>query len=258
MISDGLVLALVPARSGSKGLPGKNIRPLAGRPLLAWPVAAGRQSRYVDDVVVSTDSEQYAAIARAAGADVPFLRPAELASDQAPSIGFILHALEMLERAGRHYKYLILLEPTSPLTEATDVDAALEELDSSRDVADAIVSVAELSTAHPAFAVRRLGSGLVTPYAVTDFGSMPRRQDVEPLFALDGSFYLSDVAALRRERSFYHSRTLGRVSERHKSLEIDDLVDFFCVEAVLAHRAEVEASIERDRAPTPESRSGSC
>ncbi len=256
MIAGERVLALVPARSGSKGLPGKNIRPLAGRPLLAWPVATARQSRYVDDVVVSTDSEEYAAIARAAGAEVPFLRPAELASDQAPSIGFILHALDTLEREGRQYRYLALLEPTSPLTEADDVDLALETLDASRDVADAIVSVAELSTSHPAFAVRRLGTGLLTPYAATDFANLPRRQDVERLFALDGSFYVSDVAALRRERSFYHARTLGQIGARHKSLEIDDLVDFLCVEAVIAHRAEFDASIPQEPAPAQETYTG--
>ena len=236
MIEGYKVLALVPARRGSKGLALKNIRPLQGKPLLAWPIEAARSSKYVDRVVVSTDDAEFAAIARAAGAATPFLRPAELANDTAPSIAFILHALDSLEAAGERYDYLAMLEPTSPLTEAEDIDAALETLIERRADADAIVGVTAMVSAHPAFAVRLDSNGLMQPYAAPSFGQLPRRQDTESLFSLDGSLYISTVAALRRELGFYHQRTLPYKTPRWKSLEVDDLLDFICIEAILGQR----------------------
>ena len=242
MIGGQRVLALVPARAGSKGLPGKNIRPLQGKPLLAWPIEAARASRYVDRVVISTDSPEFAALARVAGADTPFLRPAEFASDTAPSIAFIEHALDTLEAAGDHYGYLVLLEPTSPLTEAQDIDAALEALVAGCASAESIVGVTALVSTHPAFAVRLDTAGLMQPYAAASFGLLPRRQDTEPLYSLDGSLYISTVQAIRRERSFCHERTLPYVTPRWKSFEVDDLVDFICIEAILAQRELISRS----------------
>lgn len=234
MIDGHRVLALVPARSGSKGLPGKNIRRLGGKPLLAWPIAAARAAHCVDRVLLSTDDAHYAQLGVEAGAEAPFLRPAALATDTSPSIDFMLHALDWLEAQGESYDYLVLLEPTSPLTSGVDVDAALQRLHAQRDIADAIVGVHALTTSHPAFAVRVDARGLAQPYAAESFGALARRQDLEPLYALDGSLYVSDVEALRRERGFCHARTLAFPMPRHKSLEIDDLLDFTCIEAVLA------------------------
>lgn len=236
MIGGKMVLAVVPARRGSKGLPLKNIRPLGGKPLLAWPIEAARKSRYVDRVLISTEDAEFAAIAQAAGADAPFLRPVEFASDTAPSIDFLLHALDTLAASGAHYDYLALLEPTSPLTEASDIDAALETLDESRDEAESIVGVTALTASHPAFAVNITAGGLIQPYSAPSFGQMPRRQDIPPLYSLDGSLYISTTTALRRELGFYHQKTLPYITPRWKSFEVDDLVDFICIEAILAHR----------------------
>lgn len=246
MIDGKRVLAIVPARKGSKGLPLKNVRPLAGKPLLAWPIAAARASRYVDRVIISTDDQGFAEIAVAHGADAPFLRPAELASDTAPSIGFILHAVETLAEAGDVYDYVVLLEPTSPLTEGSDVDAALEQLVAAD--ADAIVGVSRLEATHPAFAVRKADDGAITPYAAASFGEMPRRQDIEPLFVLDGALYASTVEALKRERGFCHARTLGYETARHKAHEVDDLVDFICIEAIASN---LDTILNQGRAATP-------
>ena len=236
MIAAKRVLAIIPARAGSKGLPNKNIRPLGGKPLLAWPIEAARGSTYVDRTIVSTDSQSYAEVAAQHGADVPFIRPAELASDSAPSIGFLLHALDTLEADGDNYHYVVLLEPTSPLTESRDIDAALERLDHSAGHAAALVGMTPMVTTHPAYAMRAQPDGLVRPLIGSDFAAMPRRQDLEPLFCLDGSLYISTVEALRRERAFCHSQTIGFATERHKAMEVDDLVDFICIEAVLRHR----------------------
>lgn len=233
MINGKRVLAIVPARKGSKGLPLKNVRPLGGKPLLAWPVAAARASAHVDRTIISTDDQGFADIAVAHGAEAPFLRPEALASDTAPSIDFILHALDTLEAEGDAYDYLVLLEPTSPLTEGADVDAALQALEAAD--ADAIVGVTALETHHPAFAVRKQGDGRIEPLQPGGFAAMPRRQDLEPVFGLDGSLYISTVEALRRERSFCHARTLGHEMARYKSHEVDDLIDFLCIEAVAAN-----------------------
>lgn len=233
MIDGKRVLAIVPARKGSKGLPLKNIRPLAGKPLLAWPIAAARASRHVDRVIISTDDQDFADIAMAHGADAPFLRPAELASDSAPSIGFILHAVDTLAGAGDVYDLVVLLEPTSPLTEGSDVDAALERLVGAD--ADAIVGVTALVTSHPAYAVRMNREGAIEPLQPGGFSAMPRRQDLEPVFGLDGSLYISTVDALRREQGFCHGRTLGYETARYKAAEVDDLIDFLCIEAIAAN-----------------------
>lgn len=233
MINGKRVLAIVPARKGSKGLPLKNVRPLGGKPLLAWPIAAARASAHVDRVIISTDDRGFADIAVAHGAEAPFLRPAEMAGDIAPSIDFILHAVDTLAAAGDVFDYVVLLEPTSPLTEGADVDAALVQLVAAD--ADAIVGVSRLEATHPAFAVRRADDGGITPYAAATFGEMPRRQDIEPLFVLDGTLYASTVAALRRERGFCHARTLGYLTDRYKAHEVDDLVDFICIEAIVSN-----------------------
>jgi CMP-N,N'-diacetyllegionaminic acid synthase len=242
------VLAIVPARAGSKGLPGKNVRQLGGKPLLAWPTVAAKASRYVDRVIISTDSQEFADIAVAHGAECPFLRPADLASDTAPSIGFILHALSTLEAEGEVYDFVVLLEPTSPLTEASDVDGALEQLVASN--ADAIVGVSAMETQHPAFSVLRDATGRIKPAQSADFANLPRRQDLAPVFALDGSLYISAVAALRRESGFCHDRTLGFVTERHKAFEVDDLVDFIAIEAIMQRLPEIRADAQRKQEHT--------
>jgi len=242
MIGNLRILALIPARSGSKGLPGKNVRPLGGKPLLTWPITAARNSRYVDRVVVSTDSVEYARIAAEAGAEAPFIRPDHISNDAAPSIDFILHALDELERSGDGFDLLVLLEPTSPLTESSDVDSALETLAISLDVADSIVGVTPLVSSHPAFAVSICPSGLLRPFAGGHFAQLPRRQDTEQILALDGSLYISTISALRRERAFCHDRTLPKIMPRYKSFEVDDLLDFVCIEAIMHNRAALSAS----------------
>lgn len=239
MINGKRILALVPARAGSKGLPDKNIRPLGGKPLLAWPIEAALASHYIDKVIISTDSQVYADIAKTYGAEVPFMRPDELASDLAPSIGFMLHAIQSLKDRGESFDYLVLLEPTSPLTEASDIDGALEELLKNEGDATAAIGIAMMETQHPAYAVMRDEMGLISPLSGSDFANLPRRQDLEPVFVLDGSFYISTIEALISEKSFCHSQTLGIVTERHKAFEVDDLIDFICIEAILKHRLKI-------------------
>ncbi|TDA65746.1 acylneuraminate cytidylyltransferase family protein [Sulfuricurvum sp. IAE1] len=233
MISDKKVLAVVPARSGSKGLPGKNIRPFCGKPLLQWSVEHGLKAACVDRVVVSTDSEIIADIAMSSGADVPFLRPPELASDTATSVDVVLHAAGYLAEHGDPFDLVVLLEPTSPLREAKDIDSAMNMLFADPQ-AESIVSVAPVGSQHPSFLMKLDTVGNLTPFA----GSFRvlRRQETEPLFFLDGTLYISKLPYLGDKKTFYHDRTMGYVVPKFKSFEIDDIDDFIVCEAVFRER----------------------
>ena len=226
-------MALVPARSESKGLKGKNIMNLCGHPLLAWPIRAAIKSKYVDTVIVSTENAAIASIAKEHGAEVPFMRPPEFATDTATSIEVIAHALGYLHTSDIYYYYLVLLEPTSPLTESEDVDLALELLDSKRNIADSIVGVSKVEATHPSFNVLIKDDGRITPYMNDNFVGTGRRQDLSDLYFLEGSLYISDVDILLKQKMFYHKRTLPYVVPRYKSFEIDDLLDFLCVETIM-------------------------
>jgi N-acylneuraminate cytidylyltransferase/CMP-N,N'-diacetyllegionaminic acid synthase len=233
MINGKSVLALIPARGGSKGLPGKNIRPLLGKPLLAWSVEQGKASQYIDKVMVSTDDTEIAGTAKKYGAEVPFLRPAELASDTAPTIDTILNALDGLAANGEAFDFVVLLEPTSPLREVRDIDRALEKL-SEHATAESIVGVAKVESAHPAFLLK-VENGLTRPYSPNEFG-VKRRQDIEDVFFLEGSVYIAYAHSLRDRRTFYHELTLPYIVPKYKSFEIDDLTDFTIVEALMKAR----------------------
>ena len=157
MINGKHVLAIIPARGGSKGLPGKNIRELCGKPLIAWTIEKAKKSTHLDMILVTTDSPEIANTAKKYGADAPFIRPADLASDHASTYDVIQHALTYYrETEGQEFDYTVLLEPTSPLREDDDIDRMLEALDNRADEYDAIVSVGEV-TEHPSIMKRLIG-----------------------------------------------------------------------------------------------------
>ena len=232
MIEGNKVLALIPARGGSKGLPGKNIKDLCGMPLLAWPIRAARESNYIDQVIVSTENKNYADIARSYGASVPFIRPAKLARDDSGTYLVVEHALNYLKSQNEIYDYMVLLEPTSPLTTSKDIDEALKLLISKRDLADSVVGVSKVEATHPVFDVRINDKGLIEPYVGNGFNNF-KRQEIDKLYYFEGSLYISDLAILIREKSFYHNRTLPYIVPRWKAIEIDELVDYVCAEAIL-------------------------
>ena len=242
MINGKSVLAIIPARGGSKGLPKKNILHLGGRPLLGWPIKAAKHSMYVDRVIVSTDDKKIARIAKEQGAEVPFLRPSELALDTSPTISVLEHAIAFTKREGCSYDYCFLLEPTSPLTESADVDGALEKLDSNRDIADSIVGVSRVEAAHPVFDVVINKKGLIEPYLADGFSKAGRRQDLEDLYFFEGSLYISDTTVLLKKRSFYYDRTLPYIVPRWKSIEVDDMVDLICVEAIMKNMDKIKSN----------------
>ena len=234
MINQKKVLAIIPARGGSKGLHGKNIRALHGIPLVAWPIKAALGSRWIDRVVVTTDDTEIAAIAQQYGADVPFLRPAHLAEYVSNSSGAILHALEFCTMQDGEYDYIVILEPTSPLTESIDIDKALETLVASDHLS--IVGASKVGSSHPAYCAVIGDDQRLKPFNRDSFGSPLRRQDVDDLYFFDGSLYISDVKKYREEATFYHESTLPYIVPAWKSLEIDTLLDFLMVETVMQHK----------------------
>lgn len=230
MIDGRKVLALIPARGGSKGLPGKNIRPLCGKPMIAWTIEKARKSRFLDEIMVSTDSAEIAEIARTYGASVPFLRPAELASDTASTLDVVIHALDHLGKEGKTFDWLVMLEPTSPLREDDDIDHMLQSLLARQDEWDAIVSVGEVHE-HPSI-VKRIENGRVMPFCP----SVPltfRRQDNEKAFFPYGVAYISKIPSLLSQRTFYPERCGSYQIKRYQCYEVDDLHDFTCIESIM-------------------------
>ncbi len=234
MINEKKILAIIPARGGSKGLPGKNIKEMLGKPLIAWTIEQGLNSKYIDKLIVSTDDQNIAEISKKYGAVVPFIRPFGLAKDDTKTIDVIFHALDFFERENSIFDILILLEPTSPLRESKDIDNALEKLFYTSK-AESIVGVSKVEGAHPDFLVK-LESGFLRPYKNKDFNVM-RRQDIEDLFFYEGSLYISYITSLKKRKNFYHEKTLGYIMPKWKSYEVDDLSDFIIIEALLrAHK----------------------
>lgn len=240
MINQLSVLGIVPARGGSKGLPGKNIRPLCGKPLLAWSVECGRASRYVDSVLVTTDSPQIAEAGRAAGAVVPFLRPAELSSDTASSIDVLLHCIDQFQPMGRPFNLIVLLEPTSPLREYQDIDHALEMLVNTP-TAESVVSVCQSEGGHPAFLYSLASDNRLRPFS-EESGRHVRRQDISPVFFPEGTIYATRAESLRQRRTFYHERTFALTVPRWKSVEIDDIYDLVHAEAIMKYHLSLPKS----------------
>ena len=219
-----MTLALIPARGGSKGIPRKNIRPIAGKPLIAWTIEAARAAERIERVVVSTEDEEIAEVARAWGAEVPFMRPAELASDEAPGIAPVLHAIEQLPE----HDDLVLLQATSPLRTAAQIDALLAFAEKSG--ASSVVSVREVDD-HPAWMFRRDDTGALHRYDTNSDAA--RRQELSALFTLNGAMYWIEIERLRETKALVSPDTLGFVMNAESSVDIDTMLDWRQAELLL-------------------------
>lgn len=238
MYKDKRIIALIPARGGSKGLPKKNILPLLGKPLIAWTIEQALESKYLDEIIVSTDNEEIASISRKYGAKVPYLRPSELAQDSTPTIEVISHAIKFVEDRGKKFDILVLLEPTSPLREKKDIDYSIKLLIDTEDC-ESVVSVSKLESSHPEFNLEIDKNGFIRKYydKSTHFNVL-RRQELNNVYFFDGTIYISYISTLLRIKTFYHQKTMAYIVPKWKSLEIDDKCDFICVESVLKAKLE--------------------
>lgn len=229
-----MVLGLVPARGGSKGLPGKNIKLLAGRPLLDYTARAAVESGVLDRVVLSTDSEEIAAVGKQVGLDVPFMRPAALAEDDTPMLAVIRHALETLDEQGSRADIIVLLQPTSPLRRPRHIAAAVDLLRDSK--ADSVVTVAELPRHLSPDYVMRIDRGRLKPF-LAEGANLTRRQDARPAYWRDGTVYACWRRTIDRFNSLYGDDCRPIVVDPADALSIDSADDWTAAERRLAQRA---------------------
>ena len=231
-------LYLIPARGGSKGVPGKNIRLLGGKPLIAHSIGHALEVADREDVVVSTDSEEIKGAALEAGARVPFLRPAELASDTAGSREVMLHAIDYLSAKGENYDTIVLLQPTSPLRDPADIRRAVEIYKESG--ADMVVSVAEARTNPYYNAFETDNDGFLK--ISKGEGNLTRRQDAPKVWEFTGAIYVIKVSALREKSITKFDRILPLPTKRETAIDIDEEMDFLVCEEMIKKRKNGNAA----------------
>ncbi|EAR23504.1 acylneuraminate cytidylyltransferase family protein [Nitrococcus mobilis] len=219
------ILGIIPARGGSKGVPRKNVRCVAGKPLIGYTIEAAQGASRLSRVVVSTEDAEISAVARACGVEV-LPRPVDLAADDTPGIAPVLHAMEQMSE----YDYVVLLQPTSPLRTALDIDAAIETCMSAQ--APACVSVSEAAQS-PYWMFRIEAGGKMQPLLSASADEYSRRQNVPPAYALNGAVYVAVTDWLRERQTFLTSETVAYTMPQERSLDIDSEWDFLIFGLVL-------------------------
>jgi len=223
-------VGLITARGGSKGLPKKNIVPAGGRPLIEWTIKAAQKS-ILERCIVSTDCAEIAAVCTAAGAEVPFLRPASLALDDTPHIDVMLHALDWLEKDDVLPEFLVLLQPTSPMRRTEDIDAAIQMAVERN--ADSVISVFP-APVHP-YWIRQLDEhGRLSDFMKwPEEGGYMRRQVLPPAYAMNGAIYVLRSQVLRERRTYFTDRTYGYVMSAETSTDVDTPADLLVADLLL-------------------------
>lgn len=231
MINDKKILAIIPARGGSKRLPRKNILPIGGKPLIQWTIEASNLSKYIDTTFVSTDSSEIASIATDCGLSVPYLRSDSLSSDTASSMDVILDAINNYELKGHSFDLVLLLQPTSPLRDNEDIDGAIELFIEKS--AGAVVSVTECD--HSPLWTNVLPSDLNLSGFIPDSVLKTRSQDLPTYYRLNGAIYLFEVKNIKNGNNYLSlPNSFGFPMSKSHSIDIDDEHDFIIAEALLA------------------------
>ena len=232
------ILGLINARGGSKGVPRKNVKSLGGKPLIAWTIEAARASRRLARLVVSTDDTEIASVARQFGAEVPFMRPQELATDTALQIDAISHALQTLGASGDDYDAVAILQPTCPMRQPGDIDGALDLLISER--ADTVISVMEAQGQHPLTMYTRLEDGRLTPLMEANQAGV-LRQEFPTVWWRNGAVYAVRTAVILETGTLYGAKVLGYPMPPERSVNIDEPLDWMMAEAMVAYLADQAA-----------------
>ena len=227
------ILGLVPARGGSKGVPGKNVRPLAGHTLLEYAARVARESGVLDRIILSTDSSQVAEAGRRAGLEVPFVRPAALAADDTPMVPVIEHALAELSRQPWSPEIIVLLQPTSPLRRPDHIREAVSMLRET--VADSVVTVVEVPRHLSPDYVMRIDGGRLKPF-LPDGAGVTRRQDARAAYSRDGTVYAFRRSTIERTGGIYGEDCRPLLIAARDSLSIDSPADWDEAERLLARR----------------------
>lgn len=224
------VLGLIPARAGSKGIPDKNIVPLGGKPLICWTLDAARESCICERIIVSTDSQKIANVAKNHGAEVPFLRPRQFSTDSATTVSVARHCLNWLcEHEMYSPEYLLVLQPTSPFRTAQDIINAFSLLDQEK--ADAVVSVC-LANPHPCISMQITPEGYLKSLLPSTI-RYTRRQDMPVAYALNGAVYFIRVSTLLEQKTFLPQQTRAYIMPQERSLDIDSPWDLYLSQLIL-------------------------
>jgi len=229
MYKDKVILCVIPARGGSKGLPGKNVKQLAGKPLIAYTIEQAKGSKYIDRVIVSTEDDQIAKVAGKFNAEVPFKRPKELAEDNSSMIDVLLHAVKWMEGEAKFkFDILVLLHVTTPLREADDIDKCIELLVDEK--ADNVFSVAE-AYRNPYFNMVEVNAG--NEVRLVKEGNFATRQSAPKVFDMNSSIYVWWKDTFKAEKSLFLKKTRVYPMPRERSVDIDEPLDFRIAEMLL-------------------------
>lgn len=239
MYKKNTVLCIIPVRGGSKGLPGKNSMELCGKPLIAYSIEHAKQSKYIDRVIVSTESRLLADISEKYGAEVPFIRPEELAEDDSNIMDVLLHAIDWMEtRESYFFDIIILLHATSPLRTVKDIDNCIKLLIDKN--ADNVLSVTE-SHRNPYFNMVEVNDfGQV---ALVKNGNFANRQSAPKVFDMNASIYVWWKDIFKKEKTTFSPKSLIYIMPKERSIDIDDAIDFKIAEILLKGNKQVPQSI---------------
>lgn len=230
MYKNKRVLAVVTARGGSKGLPGKNIKILNGKPLIAWTIQQAKDSQYIDKLFVSTDSSEIASVSEAYGAVIDELRPDYLAQDSSSSMDVLSYVIEYHEKRNDYYDYVILLEPTSPLRKKNDIDNIIK-LAIDNEMADGVISVGAVHTEHPSIIKKVSADKYIVPYE--DAKNIPYQRQLQDVALFPyGVGYVFKTDVFKERHTFYTEKMLPYYIDRWQNYEIDDIYDFMCIETI--------------------------
>lgn len=225
LINGMKILAIIPARGGSKGVPRKNIRHLAGKPLIAWTIEEAKKSKYIDRLILSSEDKEIIDVARSYNCETPFIRPNRLAKDNTTSSDVILHAISEIE----NYDLVVMLQPTSPFRAAKDIDLSIEQLVEKR--APSCVSLTETRTSpYWMYTVEVTGK---IQQLIQQKELITRRQDLPIVYALNGAIYIAQIDWFKRVKSFLTKETVGYLMPRNRSYDIDTEEDFLFCEWIL-------------------------
>lgn len=226
------ILAIIPARGGSKGVPRKNIKVLAGKPLIAWTIEEAQKSKFIDMCIVSTEDEEIKTVAEEWGGKVPFMRPSELAQDDTPGIEPVLHAIKMLPG----YDFVVLLQVTSPLRTIEDIDGAIKYC--MKNEYESCVSVTEAENS-PYWMYYINEKERLQPILQIEDENSYQRQKLPKVYQLNGAIYMASVNFLQRQGEFIGDDTVGYVMPHERSYDIDTIVDFEMVEWLVKRSVDV-------------------
>lgn len=229
MYDSNRILALIPARGGSKGLPEKNIKRFFGKQLIAWTIDEAKKSKYIDKIVVSTENKEIAIISKKLGAEIPFIRPAELATDSAKGIDVAIHTMEWFEKNNEKFDYLILLQPTSPLRIVEDIDVALEFLFQNN--YKSVASVC-LTDHHPWWS-NTLPDDLNMKNFIRNEIKNISRQELPLFYRINGAVYAARWDYIKRIKGFIGDETYAYIMPVERSIDIDTEIDFITAETIV-------------------------